>query len=475
MKKARFFVLIFTAIFLVSLQGPAFAAGEEPMKITIQDAVRVGLENSVDLKQVQNQMAISDLTLERANYESKKLKDADRDISRGKSALQEAKNAINQGIAPEDITLPNGMVIKKGTKISDLPLDENTKQNIIGSIQQEIENGLSTLEAGESLLDSVLQEAGSQFSDKLNIENLKSLDIHSTQDLMTTMAQVSDDVTRASYDIYKNQIALLIQKSYYDVLKAQKMLEVKQRAMDRAKKQYDITVESYKNGMKAKDDTLLAELYYKQTQIEYQQALSDLNNAMTELKKNMNVPQDTELVLTDVLADKVEEQNLEEGLKSGLANRLEIKKAFGQVVVNDLTFDSVKKNYPEITFQYREAALMKEKARLEYDKTRSEVESSIRESFETMQRAGEMLKLTQQMVDKAREVVDIAEYKYNEGFGEDNSLLKKLDLESSAGTILEVLAAQENLANVEEKVVEVMYGYNLARMKYFNDIGKFVY
>lgn len=475
MKKARFLVLIFTAIFLVSLQTPTLAAGEEPLKITIQEAVQIGLKNSVDLKLVQNQMDISDLTVERADDQSKDLRRADKGISQGKAELAAAMAAINQGILPEKITLPNGMVIEKGTKISDLPLDETTKQSIIDNIKQEISKGRSTLEEKESLLESALREAGSQFADKLNIESLGSLDTESTQDLIKTMAKVSNEVTKASYDIYKNQIALLIQNSYYEVLKAQKMLEVKHKAIDRAKKQYDLAVESYNTGMKAKDDMLLAELYYKQTQIEYQQALADLNNAMTELKKNMNVSLDTKLVLTDVLADEVEEQNLEEGIKSGLANRLEIKKAFGQVVVYDLTFDLVKKEYKKSSVEYREAELMKEKMRLEYDKTRTEVESSIRESFETMQRAGEMLKLTRQMVDKTKEVLDIAEYKYYEGFGEENSLLKELNLESAAGTILEVLAAEENLVSVEEKVVEVMYGYNLARMKYFNDIGKFVY
>jgi hypothetical protein len=38
-----------------------------------------------------------------------------------------------------------------------------------------------------------------------------------------------------------------------------------------------------------------------------------------------------------------------------------------------------------------------------------------------------------------------------------------------------VLAAEENLAAIEEKVVQIIYGYNLAKMKYFNDIGYFIY
>jgi outer membrane protein TolC len=477
----------------LSFGFPVHAEESGVMKLTIEDAVKKGIENSISLKQVQNQMDISDLTLDRAKYQSKKLKDADKSISRGRSQLSEAQSSVENlegllegNVANQDIALSNGLVIKAGQTLEDVKklynLDDNTLNALktqfqaqIDIIKPQIEAGYSSLSSGESKLDSALIEAGTEFSDKLNFESLKSLDIKSTEDLMTTMAEVSNEVTNASYDIYKNQIALLIQKSYCDVLKAQKMLEVKQRAVDRAKKQFDLAAESYRTGMKAKDDMLLAELYYKKTQIEYQQAVADLNNAMIEFKKNINVPQDTQIELTDVLVEEVEDEDLEQGLKSGLVNRLEIKKAFGQLVVNDLSFESTKRTYPENTFQYREAALLKEKARLEYENTKVSVESSIRQSYETMKRTGEMLKLTKDMVGRAKEVVEIASYKYSEGFGEDNSLLKKLDLESASGTIVEVLAAQENLADVEEKVVEIMYGYNLARMKYFNDIGKFVY
>ncbi|HHW01828.1 MAG TPA: TolC family protein [Thermoanaerobacterales bacterium] len=486
---AAFIILTFFLSF-----GFIARAEESPvLKLTIEDAVKKGLENSIALKQVQNQMDLSDLALDRAKYQSKKLKDAEKQLSKGKSELQEAQSSVEnlEGLiegnaASQDVTLPNGLVIKAGQTLDDVKkiynLDENTINTLktqfqaqIDMIKPQIKAGLDSLSYGESKLDSALMEAGTEFSDKLNFESLKSLDIKSTEDLMTTIAEISNEVTVASYNIYKNQIALLIQKSYYDVLKNKKMLEVKQRAVDRAKKQYDIAAESYATGMKAKDDMLLAELYYKKTQIEYQQALADLNNAVTEFKKNINVPQNTQIELTDVLAEEVKDEDLEQGLQSGLANRLEMKRAFGQLVVNSLSFDSIKKTYPEITFQYKEAALLKEKARLEYENTKVAVESSIRQSYETMKRTGEMLKLTQQMVDEAKEVVDIASYKYSEGFGEDNSLLKKLDLESASGTIVEVLAAQENLADVEEKVIEIMYGYNLARMNYYNSIGKFVY
>jgi hypothetical protein len=43
-------------------------------------------------------------------------------------------------------------------------------------------------------------------------------------------------------------------------------------------------------------------------------------------------------------------------------------------------------------------------------------------------------------------------------------------MEDAGGTIFEVLAAEEKLSEVEEKVVEIVYGYNLAKSKYEVDI-----
>ena len=459
------------------------------MKLSIEEAVKIGLENSVQLKQVLNQIDLSEVADKRANYLSRKLKSGSDKISDSRDRLNAAQNALNTGVAPSNIhtEIQPGITIEiqQGQNIEDAVnsqlgmLSDEQRKAIVNSIKQgvqkQIDAGWDQLRGGEQALINALEEAGATFSDKLSINDIGSLSLSSTRDLMTTMSGISYEVTKSSYDIYRNQIALLIQKSYYDVLKAQKLLESKKKAMERAEKQYQFAKEGYEAGMKAKDDMLLANTYYKGTQIEYQKALGDLNNAMIELKKNMNIPLDSEIELSTVLADEVEKYDLQEGIESGLKNRLEILKAAGEVVIYNTNFDSVRKKYPSNTFQYREAELLKEKAALAYEQTRIEVESSIRKSYETLKSTGQMLETSKEMVQQAKESLEIAEYKYKEGFAIENSLLKKLDLESAAGTIVEVLAAEENLAQVEETVIEITYSYNLARMKYLNDIGKFIY
>ncbi|WP_066505442.1 TolC family protein [Abyssisolibacter fermentans] len=470
---------------------------EKNLSITIEEAVNIGLENSIDLKMVKNEIDMSALKQDRADRISKKLEDGDDKIKKGSSEInknQKLLNAKKQELAyaealinaenEEDkkIITEDGKVIplkNYGENASYVETEyrkklENKKDELIAN-EAILDSAKASLDSGKTTLSDSLKEAGLSISENLNLGDLDSYNVDATSNLMTTMADVAYDVTSASFDIYKNQIAMLIQKNYYDVLKAQKIVEMKEKAMERAKKQFQFAKDSYEVGMKAKDDMLLGDVYYKSTQLELTKAKGDLENALVELKKNMNIPLETKLVLTDVLIDEKEIPDLEEGLKSGLANRLELKKTLGQMTIYDLNFEKAKGKYPDITYQYKEANLLKEKSHLEYAKAYSMVESSINQSYETLMTVGNMMDTAKAMVEKAKESVEIAEYKYKEGFSTENSLLKKLDLESAAGTIVEVLAAEENLSNVEEKVVEIMYNYNLAKVKYYNDTGKFIY
>ncbi|SKC56765.1 TolC family protein [Maledivibacter halophilus] len=482
MRKNKFLigVLISLLLFNVAFAGNSSKEEEKAvevrknMSLNIEETVQLGLEKSIDLKVVRNEIDLSALKQDRTEYLSKKLEDGDKKIEKGKEELNKAEDLLDKGISPVDkeINLPDGSTIDIE---AGKPIPDSIKDIVIPGMKEELKNRRGDLGAGKSLLIDSLQEAGISISENLSFDSLDSLNVDSTSNLMTTMADISYEVTNASYNIYKNQIAMLIQKNYYDVLKAQKMVEVKKKAMERAKKQYEFAKDSYDVGMKARDDMLLSDVYYKGTQIEYRKAQGDLENALIELKKNLNIPLDTNIELTDVLVDEREIPDLDEGLESGIKNRLEIKKTLGEVAIYDLNFEKIKKKYPDITYQYKEAKLLKDKARLGYDKAIKDVVSQVRQSYETLITVGDMLEKAKDMVERAQENVEIAEYKYKEGLGTDSTLLKKLDIEMAAGTIVEVLAAEENLSNVEEKVVEIMYSYNMAKVKYYNDAGKFIY
>ncbi|MGN9165491.1 TolC family protein [Tissierellaceae bacterium HCP3S3_D8] len=463
---------LFAVSIIFSSSAQAFAAGET-MKLTIEEAVLTGIENSIQLDQVEKQIQLSDVSNQRARYSAKKLRKGRDDIREGQRQLNEAEKLLDSGIAPGEVTLPDGSKLPAGTNLNNLPSDQ--KEAIEKGIRDSLEKSKSQLTSGDYKIVNALQEAGSTISSALDFASLDALEIDSTADVMETMTKIALEVTQASFDIYKNSIALLIQKNYYDVLQAKQLLEVKQKAMDRGKTQYEFAKASYEEGLKPKDDMLVASTYYRSTKIQYEQAKGDLENAIVELKKSINIGFDKDIELTDVLLEEPEKFDLEKGLVNGMKERLEIKKALGEVAVYALNFDETKRKYTPNTFQYKEAEILRDKSAVDFNQAKLEVENSIRQSYNTVNTVAAMLDGTKEMIKEAEGNLEIAILKYKEGFGVETSLLKNLNLEDSAGTIVEVLAAEEKLAEIEENVVKITYAYNLARMQYLNNTGNFLY
>lgn len=471
LKRTIVSVLVFTLIFASSLE--AFASSEETLKFTIEDAVLTGIENSILLDQIEKEIELANVAKKSAAYSAKKLRKGRDDIREAGRQISEAEKLLGQDIVPGDVTLPDGTTIPAGTSIGNMPSE--VKESIKSGIQKSLDESKAKLTSGDYKIVTALQEAGGAISSALDFATLDALTVDSTSDVMKTMTEVAYEVTQASFDIYKNSIALLIQKNYYDVLQAKQMLEVKKKAMERGKTQYEFAKASYEEGLKPKDDMLVASTYYRSTKIQYEKAKGDLENAIIQLKKNLNIGFDKDIELTDVMVEKIEDFNLEEGLINGMKERLEIKKTLGEVVVYNLNFNETKRKYPSNTFQYQEAEILKNKSLLNFNQAKLEVESSIRQSYNDLNAVSAMLESTREMTKEAKENLEIAILKYKEGFGVETSLLKNLNLEDSAGTIVEVLAAEEKLAEIEENVVKITYAYNLARMQYLNNTGNFIY
>lgn len=446
---------------------------DKVLELTMEEAINIGLSNSLILDKVIKEIDLANVSKRRARFSTRKLEDGKKDIRDGRSQLKEVENLLEQGIIPKDITLETGDTIPAGTDISSLP--EEIQDRVEKGIKDTISESRHKLDQGDLKIINSLQEAGGNISNQLDFASLDSLSIDGTKDVLNTMAEVSLEVTQASFDMYKNNIALLIRNNYYDVIQAEELLKVRERAMKRGKTQYEFSKASYEEGMKSKDDVLIASIYYKGTKIEYEQAKGNLENALIELKKSINIPLDRDIKLKLVTIEKQEKMDLNADLIHGMKNRLEVKKALGEYIVYDLNFTETKRKYPSNTFQYQEAELLKENTEIGFEQTKLEVENSIRQSYNSLNTISFVLEHTEDMCKEAQENLEIAEYRYKEGFGIETSLLRNLNLEDSAGTIIEVLAAEEKLVEIEEKIVEINHLYNLAYMKHLNNTGKYIY
>jgi len=494
---------------------------QETMNLTVDTAVKYGLENNKSINMLENKIQLAIISESNAKKNSSDLKkakdtlkeamdkldDAEEQIDSAQGQVDQAESLLSKGIAPISIPLSdshgnpindgngNQIVIPAGSNILDtligIGIPSETANGMFSLIKQGIEAELSsnqskidensiavkeaksTLEAKKEEFKDILKDPSEKLDAKIDYGSLVSLDAVDAGKLMITMAGVNLDVTRYAKNIYKNQIAMLIQKNYYDALYARKVYELKKVAMERGEKQYNMVKLSYDNGMKAKDDLLLSKMYYDSTIISCRLAEADYKNALVKLKENMNLNMDTEITLQDSMFDKVTEENLSDGLKSGLTNRIEIQKALGQLKIYELNEEILnsRAEYKANRNGIKEAKLLTEGARLQLDKAKTTVTSEINQSYETMTAAGDMLLASTELVANAEEVVRIANLKYEQGFGAENALLKQMNLQESSGTIIELIAAQEKLSEVEAQVAQISYGYTMAKIKYQNDAG----
>lgn len=473
------------------------------LNLTAESAVTYGFENNTSIEILENKIQIANIASQNANSNANDLKDAKKLLKDAKNELfdktrqlEAVNNLLNNGKAPSAIpyvdTSGNSIIIAAGSNIKEILIEngysdavaEAKASAIIKKYQTSLSESSAAIIEAETTLDlkqeefkAILKDASETLDTKINYGSIVGLDADDASKLMITMAGVNLNVTRYAKGIYRNQIAMLIQKNYYDALYAEKIFKLKKIAKERGEKQYNIVKLSYENGMKAKDDLLLSKMYYDGTIISCSLAEANYKNAIFELKENMNLDMNTEITLEDSMLKDVTEESLEDGLKTGLTNRIEIQQTLGQLMIYELNEDILnsRAEYKAHSKGIKEAKLLREGAQLQLDKIKTTVKSEINQSYETMVATGKMLEASNELVKNAEEVVRIANLKYEQGFGAENALLKEMNLQESSGTIVELIAAQEKLSEVEAQVAQIRYSYTMAKIKYQNDAGILIY
>lgn len=422
----------------------------ENLNLTLDDAIKIATENNYILKGLEVDLKAADLSLDRAKHNERK-------INKGQDKLDDARDYYGHILGQINGALSN-------------PLLPDKKRKELEAKKEQIEKGLKD---GEGSFDSAIGDANSVIAQKLNIDVERVLAVDSTTELMTTMAELQNEVTKDGYLIAQKKIALLTRQKYYEVIKTKKIEELKKIALDRATAQYNMAKDAYEAGMKAKDDLLLAEAQVNLMNVDYRKSCMNRKNAEIELKKVMNVDLNKNINLVQDFTTTKVEVNLEQGLKQGSEKRIEIRKAQAQYLVDKLNLELTSSQYPENTYQYKESKIKMEKSKVAIDSAGKDVEASIMQSYEAVEATADMLAYTKGVVENAKESLEIAEYRYKEGYGFETTVIKNSNLQDVAGTMVEVIAAQERLADIEEKVIEVIFSYNLARDKYLNDIGSY--
>lgn len=412
---------------------------KEVKTISLGDAINLTWANNIELKLLEKQIVARELDLDRADYYRDKLTDADEKISDGWKEYNQSRNQLDTLIS-----LINQGVIRPGHP-SYLTGEEIAQQ--------------------EALLDGAEEEL--QSNAQYRIDNLANAQV---VELYQTKAALGLDVTKLGVEEARKQYALLTRQRYYEVLKNQRLVQVKQSAVKRGESQYQLADHSFLAGFRAKDDMLMAKAQLSLLKADLANAQNTLHLAEIDLKQVMGLNPQIELELADDFTLKGNITPLETGLEQSLKDRVEIKKGEMELAVCRINMELAKRYTAPNTFDYRQIKLELDNAQLSLEGQKQSVQSEVYGSYQTVLATGEMLDYINESVEQAKEALEIATYRYQEGYGIPSSVLKSLNMEDAGGTIFEVIAAQEKLCEVEEKVVEISYGYCLAKSKYDVDI-----
>lgn len=350
------------------------------------------------------------------------------------------------------------------------------KSGQLAASQKKLEASTEQYLMGDAEYQASLKYALSSVSNKLSTNTISSLDSKPLGELIVKMCNKQDELTSYAIDIYRNQIALLIENSYVKALKEQELLTVKKKAEERGKVQYEMAKAAYQVGLKSKDEMIIAKTYYNAAIMNTALQNKGYQEALVELKKNMNIEFDETFNLETIQPEMSELFDLNTGIQSGLRTRLELKMTQATEDMYDYLMTALDHSgYDEHANQYKEVKLLIKQVQLENEGKKVEIESQIRNSYQAMETTKMLVEKAKVLRESAEETLEMAKMKYEEGYGSTNSLLASLNLEQMSGTMVEVLAAEENLENIKEKEIEAMASYHLARLKYLNDIGVMSY
>jgi len=407
--------------------------------LSLEEAVQLTLANNVDLQLLEKQVDARQLDLDRADYFSNKIIKADQAIHEGWQEFRASQGQL--------ATIKAG--IAAGAIVPGSPYYLSPEQ--VAAAEDRLQA------AAEELRGNAIYE----------IDNLANAQV---AELYQIKAGLGLSVTQLGCRIARQKYALLTEDRYFQVLKEQRLVAVKKAAAARAAAQARLAADTYQAGFRAKDDMLLAQAQASLMQADLILAENQLGQTLLDLKKVMYLPLDREIKLQDDFPHDQLQPDLDRDLSQARQERLEIKKAEMELTVAQVNMELAKRYLTPNVFDYRQIALDLANAQLGLAQQHQLVEGDVRASYNNVMATAAMLKQVTASVAEARQAVEIAAYRYQEGYGIPTAVLKSMSMEDAAGTIFEVLAAEEKLSEVEEKVVEITAAYHLARGKYAVDI-----
>lgn len=337
--------------------------------------------------------------------------------------------------------------------LKDNPAIEQAKLNLEkAKVESEkIENNADDLkDAKEYTMDDMgnLIPVGKMF-DKYKVKG--SLDNLKVVKLPELQANFTLSNAQRNYDATVESLKANIEEAYFGLLQAQDLAEINKANMDIAKDLYDKTKKKFDLGLVAKQEVLNSELSYIKAQNEYKSSLDTVKKAKMALNTQLGYDVMTNIKLQDELTYKeFEVPSIAEAVSKALENRNEIKAAEFNYQVAQINMDIIAKQYPEITYMYREQKVELEKAEKDLQTARKNIEMEVRSNYLDVLEKQEEIEAGKKSVELAKEALRLNQLSYDVGMA----------------VLTDVQKAQTTLKQAQLGLSKAILDYNLAVLKF---------
>jgi hypothetical protein len=241
---------------------------------------------------------------------------------------------------------------------------------------------------------------------------------------------------------------------YYQVLVAEKTIEINEGNKSKAEEQLRVINLKFNNGSATKAEVLNGQMAVHSAQTDLDSSKDDLELAKLDLLNKIDLPFDTDFVLTDKELNYVPtvDVNLEDALEKAKSDRPEILTAQDDLELQKIETHVYKAYYTSNRRQYKSSIKKLEDAELNVPQVYKDVELDVRKSYLSLVKAERALVNMDKTIELAKE----------------SSRINKLLYENGMVASTDVLVADTNLAQAEIGRYQLLVSYNISKMMFDN-------
>jgi hypothetical protein len=241
---------------------------------------------------------------------------------------------------------------------------------------------------------------------------------------------------------------------YYNVLVAEQTIVINKLNLSKAEEQLRVANLKFNNGSATKAEVLNAEMAVQKAKTELDSAVDDYSIAKLNLLNKLELPFDTEFILTDTNLTYVptEEINLVEAIEKAKAERPEILKAENNLELQKIETHAYTAYYTSNLRQHKAAKEKLKDAELNVPQAYKDVELDVRKSYLNLIKAERALINMEKTFELAKEAARINQLLYDNGMA----------------TMLNVLEANTGMYQAEIGYYQLLAAYNINKLMFDN-------